>query len=102
MMKCTKDFVKAAAIRAIRTGAQTLLSMLGVGMAITDVNWLQALSVTLVAMLISVLTSIATGLPETKIDGTIDANQVVDVDEFNEGDIVRFKIIGGGDTHGTN
>lgn len=101
-MKWTNDFIKAAAIRAIRTGAQTLLSMLGVGMAITDVNWLQALSVTVVAMLISVLTSIVTGLPETKIDGVIDASQFEDVDGIQAGDIARFKVIGGGDSNAGN
>lgn len=98
-MKLTKDFFKAAAIRAVRTGAQTLLSMLGVGMAITDINWPQALSVTLVAMIVSVLTSIVTGLPETKIDGVIDASQFDEVDGIREGDIARFKVIGGGDNN---
>ena len=64
-----KDFLKAAVIRAIRTGIQTVLSMLTVGQAITDVNWIQVLSVTLTAMLISLLTAILTGLPEAESDG---------------------------------
>lgn len=64
-----KGLLKAAVIRAFRTGIQTLLSMLTVGQAITDIDWLQAMSVTLVAMLISLLTAILTGLPEVGSDG---------------------------------
>ena len=64
-----REFIEAMIIRAVRTGAQTILSMLTVGMAITDLNWLQAISITLTAMLISVLTSIVTGLPEAGTDG---------------------------------
>ena len=64
-----KQFIQAATSRAIRTGAQTLLSMITVGMALTDIDWKQAVSVTLVAMLTSVLTSITTGLPEAEASG---------------------------------
>lgn len=66
-MKSWKDFVKAAAIRAIKTVAQTALSMIGVGMAVSDVEWMRVGSVSLVAGVLSVLTSLATGLPEAKI-----------------------------------
>ena len=54
---------KAAGIRAVRTVAQTAVSMLTVGQAVLDVNWLNVLSVSAVAGVISMLTSIA-GLPE--------------------------------------
>lgn len=59
-----KNFWKAALKRAIRTIAQTALSMLSVGQAFSGVNWPNILSVSAVAGLISVLTSISTGLPE--------------------------------------
>ena len=59
-----KEFFRAALIRAVRTIAQTALSMLTVGQAVIDVNWLNVLSVSAVAGLISLLTSVATGLPE--------------------------------------
>lgn len=62
-------FLRAAVIRAIRTGCQTLLSMLSVGMTISEVDWKQAISVTLIAMLISILTAITTGLPEVESEG---------------------------------
>lgn len=93
-----KDFFIAALIRAIRTGAQTALSMLAVGMGLFDVKWLELLSITLMAMLISVLTSIVAGLPETKIDGIIDISEQPDgIDGAQVGDVIRFKITDGGD-----
>lgn len=61
----TKQWFKAAGIRAIKTMAQTALSMLTVGQAVIDVNWLNVMSVSAVAGLVSVLTSIV-GIPEVK------------------------------------
>ena len=61
----TMEWIRAAAIRAVKTFAQTALSMLTIGQAVIDVNWMNVLSVSAVAALISVLTSIA-GLPEVE------------------------------------
>lgn len=61
----TKNWIKAAGIRAIKTFAQTALSMLTVGQAFIDVNWLNVLSVAGVAAVYSLLTSVA-GLPEVE------------------------------------
>lgn len=61
----TKSWIKCAAIRAVRTFAQTAVSMLTVGQAVLDVNWVNVLSVSAVAALISILTSLA-GLPEVE------------------------------------
>ena len=61
----TKQWVEAAAVRSIKTMAQTALSMLTVGQAVIDVNWVNVLSVSAVAGIISVLTSLA-GLPEVE------------------------------------
>ena len=60
-----KKWFKAAGIRAVKTMAQTAVSMLTVGQAVLDVNWLNVLSVSAVAGVISMLTSIA-GLPEVE------------------------------------
>jgi len=60
----TKDFFKAAAIRAIRTVAQTAIATIGTTAMIQDVNWAMVGSTALLAGLLSVLTSIVTGLPE--------------------------------------
>lgn len=66
-----KEWLIAALIRAIRTMAQTALSFLAVGMALSDVDWLKLLSVSLVAGIMSILTSIATGLPEATTNGEL-------------------------------
>lgn len=60
-----KEWLKAAGIRALKTMAQTALSMLTVGQAVIDVNWVNVLSVSVVAGIISILTSIV-GLPEVE------------------------------------
>lgn len=59
-----KKFIRAAAIRAIRTVAQTAIATIGTAAVLSDVNWTMVLSASLLAGLLSVLTSIVTGLPE--------------------------------------
>ena len=54
---------KAAGIRALKTVAQTAVSMITIGQAVIDVNWVNVLSISAVAGVVSLLTSIA-GLPE--------------------------------------
>lgn len=58
------DFWKAAGIRALRTIAQTAVATIGTTAVIQDVNWVVVGSSALLAGILSVLTSIATGLPE--------------------------------------
>jgi len=65
--RITLEWFCAALIRAVRTIAQVALSMITVGMTMTDVNWANVISVSAVAGLISMLTSVATGLPEVDI-----------------------------------
>ncbi len=60
-------WLKAAGIRAIKTMAQTAVSMITVGQAVMEVNWLNVLSVSAVAGVLSLLTSVA-GLPEVDDD----------------------------------
>lgn len=59
-----KNFWKAALIRAIRTVAQAALAMIPAAATIQQVNWLTVLSTAALAGVVSILTSIATGLPE--------------------------------------
>ena len=63
-----KEWLKAAGIRAVKTMAQTALSMLTIGQAVIEVNWINTASVSIVAGIVSVLTSLA-GLPELKESG---------------------------------
>lgn len=61
----TLEWFKAALVRAIKTMAQTALGMITVGMAASEIQWVYVGSVSLVAGIYSMLTSIA-GLPEVE------------------------------------
>ena len=62
-MKNFKLWLKAAAIRAVKTFAQVFASLLTVGAAINEIDWGYTASVALVSTIYSILTSMA-GLPE--------------------------------------
>lgn len=59
-----KSFIKAAGIRALRTVAQTAIAVIGTTAVMEEVNWIAVASASLLAGILSILTSIATGLPE--------------------------------------
>lgn len=66
----TKEFWKAALIRAIRTFAESMLAYIGTGAAVLgDVNWLAALSAGAFGAVIAILIAL-TGLPEVNEDKT--------------------------------
>lgn len=59
------EFMRAAIIRAVRTMAQTAVALIGTNaVGVTEVNWVGVASGAALAGVVSVLTSIATGLPE--------------------------------------
>lgn len=58
-------WLKPALVRAIKTVAQTMVATIGTSVIITEVNWTMVLSASLLAGLLSILTSIG-GLPEVK------------------------------------
>lgn len=60
----TKEFWKAALIRAVRTVCQTAIATIGTTAVLEEVNWILVLSSSALAGLLSILNSIATGLPE--------------------------------------
>lgn len=62
----SKAWFKAAGIRAFKTFCQTALSMITIGNALLDINWVHVLSVSGVAFIVSMITSLA-GLPEVDI-----------------------------------
>lgn len=57
-------FIKSALIRAIRTVCQTAVAMIGTAVVLSDVNWWMVVSASILAGILSILTSVATGLPE--------------------------------------
>lgn len=58
-----KKWIKAAGIRAIKTMAQTAIATIGTGSMLSSVSWAAVLSTSLLAGILSLLTSVA-GLPE--------------------------------------
>lgn len=69
------DFVKAALIRALRTFCQTAVATIGTTALISEVDWLTVLSSAGLAAILSVLTSIATGLPECEDEKKLDVKE---------------------------
>ena len=65
-----KKWIKAASIRAIKTVAQTAVATIGTSVAMGDVNWIMVGSASLLAGILSLLTSVA-GLPELKADEAV-------------------------------
>lgn len=61
----TKKWLKAAAVRAVKTVAQTAVATIGTAAALGEVNWIAVASASALAGVLSVLTSVA-GLPEAK------------------------------------
>ena len=59
-----KEWFKCAGIRAIKTVAQTAVATIGTAVALGDVNWVMVASAAALAGVLSLLTSVATGLPE--------------------------------------
>lgn len=62
-----KEWLKCAGIRAIKTVAQTAVSTIGVSALMSEVNWIAVCSASLLAGILSLLTSVS-GLPEVKED----------------------------------
>ena len=79
-----KKFIIAALIRAARTFAQTFVGFIAVGAALEEIQWLRALSVSGAACVLSILTSLATGLPEVEKEPEATAPPDEEYDEDEE------------------
>ena len=64
-----KTWLKAAAVRAIKTVAQTAVATIGASAVISEVNWVMVVSASALAGVVSMLTSVA-GLPEVPTETT--------------------------------
>lgn len=63
----TAKWWKAAGVRAVKTVAQTAVGIIGASVVLSDVNWVTVASASVLAGMLSLLTSVA-GLPEIKED----------------------------------
>ena len=98
------QFWKATSIRALRTICQTAIAMIGTSAVMSDVNWTMVLSASALSGILSVLTSIATGLPEVEYAEHIymskdepEDSWIDDYEVFDYGDEIG---IGEGDYYG--
>lgn len=67
-------FWKSAINRSIRTIAQTALATIGSAALLESVNWRVVVSASVLAGILSILTSIATGLPEAPKEANTNDN----------------------------
>lgn len=83
-----KEFIKATIIRAVRTVCQTAIATIGTAAVISDVHWGIVVSASLLAGILSVLTSIVTGLPEVEYAEHIymSAEEPEDAEEVDDGE----------------
>lgn len=66
-----KQWIKAAGVRALKTVAQTAVATIGTSAVMSEVNWLMVLSASVLAGILSLLTSLA-GLPEVEPEPVYD------------------------------
>ena len=59
-----KDFLRSALVRCIKTVCQTAIATIGTATLLEEVKWPMVISASLLAGILSILTSIVTGLPE--------------------------------------
>lgn len=85
----SKNFWKAAMVRAVKTFAQAMVAQIGAGsVGIVTFDWVGALSVSAMAAVLSLFTSLA-GLPEVQLTETLyalDNDPDDDEDELEEGE----------------
>ena len=71
-----KTWLKCALIRAVKTVCQTAVALIGTTIVISDVDWLMVASASILAGIVSILTSIA-GIPE--VEGKADLRDIDEV-----------------------
>ena len=86
----TKEFWKAASIRALKTICQTAVATIGTAMVVTDVDWIYVVSASLLAGILSLLTSISVGLPEVQLTDTLYALDN-DPDDYDDEEDEEFE-----------
>ena len=80
-------FIKAMLIRAIKTVCQCAISLIPASALITEVDWKLVASTSILAGIVSILTSISTGLPEVKYEMALHMNH----DEPEDSEVVSHE-----------
>ena len=78
------DFIKASLIRCARTIAQAAIAVIGTSAVLSDVSWKMVVSASLLAGILSILTSVATGLPEVENAKTDEAEEFMEDEDYDE------------------
>ena len=78
-----KEWFKCAGIRSIKTVTQTAVATIGVSAVMSDVNWLAVGSASLLAGILSLLTSIS-GLPEVDDGQVVNSIESVSEEALNQ------------------
>lgn len=73
-----KEWAKAAGMRALKTLAQTAVATIGTAVVLDDVNWIMVVSASVLAAILSLLSSVA-GLPEVPKWEEVENNDSEDV-----------------------
>lgn len=83
-----KIFWKASILRCLRTICQTAVAVIGTAFVLADVNWWAVVSASILAGILSILTSVATGLPEVEYEQhlhmSVDEPEDAEVNENEE------------------
>lgn len=74
------EFMKATLIRAVRTICQTAVATIGTAAVLSDVDWRFVISASILSGIISILTSIGTGLPEVQSAEELTEDEVHEYD----------------------
>lgn len=74
------EFMKATLIRAIRTVCQTAVATIGTAVVLSEVDWQFVISASILSGIISILTSISTGLPEVQSAEELTEDEVHEYD----------------------
>lgn len=92
--RINEDFIRAALVRAIKTAAQVMLSMLSANVAITDFDWPQILAISATSFIYSILTSIVFGIPEATYQGSLSFEKVGENEEASVQPVLKIDIPG--------
>ena len=97
----TKTWLKYAAVRAIKTVAQTAASLIAVGAVMSDIDWMMVGSAALLAGILSLLTSVA-GLPEVELEKVAKDNENCYIHAVTNENELRKELYGENDTEEAN